>query len=128
MVTGAAEIVTITASTTLADPLLYSLTVTPTPNTPGLITIDSASGSITFAASSNLLDAKTYTLVVSASQECNVPTTATSAPATYTYVNDPCPSATITWAAPPGVTTSVLVGSSTPVTRPYDSVSGSASP
>ena len=127
MVTGAAETVAITASTTLADPLLYSLTVTPTPNTPGLITIDKISGSITFAASSNLLDATTYTLVVCA---CVTTSTSckTSASATYTYTNDPCLAATITWAAPPDVTTSVLVSSSTPVTRPYDSVSGSASP
>ena len=60
LVTGAAETVAIVM--TGSGPFVYSLTVTPTPNTPGLITIDGASGSITFAASSNPADANTVAI------------------------------------------------------------------
>ena len=110
MDSGAAETVKIAITGT--GPFEYSLSVIPTPNTPGLITVD-ASGSLVFAATSDPADANTYTLVlyakVSGSNDCRA-----SAPATYTYTN--CISATITWAAPSTVTTSVLVGSSTTVT------------
>ena len=103
LVTGAAQTVPIAITGT--GPFVRSLTVTPKPTTPGLITID-ASGSLVFAASSAPADANTYTIVVYAkvagSNDCRA-----SAPATYKYRN--CETAIITTTAFSNLETSVFV-------------------
>ena len=96
--TGAAETLSFTATDSTSGAcgsIEYSLDYTPASATPSLISLASTtSTNVNFMASSSPGDANAYTVTVRA-RLVGETSWATSASATYTYVN-PCTTATIT--------------------------------
>ncbi len=96
----------------------YQVTISPAGTTPNLITLPTSTvSSILFAKATNTADAKTYTVTVSA-QPTGTSTWLSPTTATYTYINNPCLTATLTIPTLSTMTNSVLK-QTTPGGSPY---------